>query len=614
MSSIFQHRHHGGGTPGSNGPKAFFQKLHRAFHPHRRPSISFSHAEDTWADSKRRRLSITSTSENKVGNRPLLALATGSFWRGGGESVRSADSVVKLQTSSSHHKHDRRRVAQEDGSLSLEHSRNTSKSDGRGGQSRNLDTRSNSTTDPFSPPELLALSDTIRAPLQESGTLGPEADKLILFLEWALATEINPPHLPGHDHRIEFKTIQHAHLDKLVSEIIIAGKRLPNVRWPLSQSVDLAEQLQRVWRARFKARYFMIDEQRTTQLVTKGGLQGVCWSNPFSPGLASPISPKTVPPLARIKAQETWEVRQPKLRVNNGKLAAAEGQLEGDDSFRAGDWWLTMACARRDGMVGTEEEKVSKGRYNVFTLPLLSGKEEDIYGHGNSTKYVRTGGLKDMHVELLTLVGKHLRVLRGYLLRSGMAPRTGVRFDGIWKLGSYRHRLDLGSGEYKLELSLERVNNGQQMEMREVLKVPRPSQMDEWNLFEKLEADKVRQAQGEAVAYAWKCEREAGKAEREMWRRANRFRESVSAASVLAIPEGVGKKSEGMGMGILGGPVISLMEAGKVRERAEEARKERKRVRMGSKASTVVYDVTSGIAAEEVAKGEGGKRAPTRIS
>ncbi|KAK0669692.1 hypothetical protein QBC41DRAFT_105860 [Cercophora samala] len=599
MTSIFHsHRHHGGGTPGSNGPKAFFQKIHHAFH-HRRPSISHSTAEDTWADSKRRRLSITSTSDTKVGNsgRPLLALATGSFWRN--DALRSAaDSDDKLPPPS----HDRRRVAQEDGSFSLEHSRHTSKSDGRNGGGQNgggVDTRSSSTTDPFSPAELLTLSDNVRASLAESSTPGPDAPSLISFLEWALTAETTPPHHPSHDHRIEIKTIQHAHLDKLVSEIIRAGKSLPaEPRWPLSHCIDLAEALQRAWRVRFKARYFMIDEHRTTQLVTRGGLQGVCWSNADSP---SPISPKTVPP------QEKWQVAQPTLKVDDDgsgkKTTGAEGQLEGDDSFQAGDWWLTMACARRDGMVGTEEERVSKGRYNVFTLPLLSGREEDIGGHGNRSRYVRTGGLREMHVELLGLVGKQVRVLRGYLLRSGIAPAVGVRFDGIWKLASYRHKLDLGTGEYKLELALERVANKQKL-MREVLKVPRPSQMDEWNLFEKLEADKVRQVQGEAASYAWKLQREEARVEREMWKRAHKFRESISSASVLnsagSEEKGARRKSE----------ALKMISPGKVKERADEARAERKKVRMGSKASTVVYDVTTGEALEE----NGVKRLPTRIS
>ncbi|KAK4180033.1 hypothetical protein QBC36DRAFT_49776 [Triangularia setosa] len=609
MSSFFHpHRQHGSGTPEFNGPKAFFQKLHQAFHPHHRPSISFSHAEDTWVNSKQRRHSISSTSETKVGSRPLLALTTRSFWRNAGESVSGADSV-KLQSSSSHHRHEnRRRVAQEDGGFSLEQSRHTSKSDGRsggGGQNGNIDTRSSSTADPFSPSELLSLSDTIRTSLSENGTLGPEAGKLASFLEWALASETAHPHHPNHDHRIEFKTIQHAHLDKLISEIIFTGKEIPNPRWPLSQSVDLAEQLQRTWQARFRARYFMIDENRTTQLVKRGGaLQGVCWSNSFS-SPTSPISPKTVvPPFAATtqKKQQPWQVTQPKLRVDDGKPTAGEGQLESDDSFQTGDWWLTMPCARRDGMVGTEEEKVSKGRYNVFTLPLLSGKEEDIYGQGTTTRYVRTGGLRDMHVELLGLVGKQVRVLRGYLLQSGMAPRVGVRFDGIWKLASYRHKLDLGTGEYKLELSLERISG--QTPMREVLKVPRPSQMDEWNLFEKLEADKVRQTAGEAAAYAWKLQREEARVEREMWKRAHKFRSSISAGSALSISTasvlsggGPGGERQGAAGRKKSEAAIKMIPPEKVKERAEEVRAERsekKRVRMASEASTVVIDDTTG--------------------
>ncbi|KAK4662046.1 uncharacterized protein QC763_710130 [Podospora pseudopauciseta] len=565
MSSIFRFsRHRGGGTPEPNGPKAVLQRIHEVFHPHHRhSSISFSQAEDTWADSQRRRLSITSTSDTTVNNssRPGLAIRTGSFWRN--DPLRSAaaaddDDDGKLAPPS----HDRRRVAQEDGSFSLQQSRHTSKSDKQGGQSSGVDTRSSSTTDPFSPSELLTLSDTIRSSLPDS-LLFPDpsepTQQLISFLEWALTAETTPPHHPSHDHRIEFNTIQHAHLDKLLSEILLTGKSLlpptttPN--WPLSQCIDLADSLQRAWRRRFKERYFRIDESRTRQLLTKGGLQGVCWSddNPCPSGENSPS------PVMPRQEQEKW---RPRL----------------------------------------------EGRYNVYTLPLLSGREEDIGGHGNRSKYVRTGGLKEMHVKLITLVGKEVRVLRGYLLRSGIAPGVGVRFDGIWKLASYRHKLDLGTGEYKLELGLERVANGQRA-MREVLKVPRPSQIDEWDLFEKLEADKVRQVQGEAASYAWRMQREEARVEREMWKRAHRFRESIcSLGSGGSFVEGLGgvmrKRSEVVLMTVLPAP------PGKVKGGGDEARK---KVRMDSRASTVVYDVSTGEAWEE-GEEEGVKRSSTRIS
>lgn len=65
-----------------------------------------------------------------------------------------------------------------------------------------------------------------------------------------------------------------------------------------------------------------------------------------------------------------------------------------------------------------------------------------------------------MYVKLIMLVGKEVRVLRGYLFWSGIVLGVGVWFDGIWKLVSYRYKLDLGMGEYKFELGLERVVNG----------------------------------------------------------------------------------------------------------------------------------------------------------
>jgi hypothetical protein len=79
--------------------------------------------------------------------------------------------------------------------------------------------------------------------------------------------------------------------------------------------------------------------------------------------------------------------------------------------------------------VGSALEKPTKGRYGVSALPLLEGKEEHI--EGNTVKYVREGTLSQMHISLICQVGKPIRILRGYRLRSFLAPKAGVRYDGL---------------------------------------------------------------------------------------------------------------------------------------------------------------------------------------
>ncbi len=95
----------------------------------------------------------------------------------------------------------------------------------------------------------------------------------------------------------------------------------------------------------------------------------------------------------------------------------------------ANRWWLNIACAYRDGIVGNEVEKPTKGQYGMSALPLLTGREE--VQEGNRVRYIREGNLPDMHNSLITQTGNQIRILRGYRLKSIYAPAAGVRYDGL---------------------------------------------------------------------------------------------------------------------------------------------------------------------------------------
>jgi len=92
-------------------------------------------------------------------------------------------------------------------------------------------------------------------------------------------------------------------------------------------------------------------------------------------------------------------------------------------------WWLNITCAERDGIVADSSEKLTKGRYGIPALPLLSGREEA--GPGNTLQYIREGNARDMHVSLLLQVGRQIRILRGHGLKSIFAPQAGLRYDGL---------------------------------------------------------------------------------------------------------------------------------------------------------------------------------------
>lgn len=93
----------------------------------------------------------------------------------------------------------------------------------------------------------------------------------------------------------------------------------------------------------------------------------------------------------------------------------------------------------------------------------------------------------------------------------------------------YGCKLDSGINKYKLELTLERAPD--QPPFQDICKVPKPSQLDDWALYEKLEGDKVRSLQGESSYLEWTLKRQEEKVDREDWQRARLFRASFSVGA-----------------------------------------------------------------------------------
>ncbi|KAI1134153.1 PUA-like domain-containing protein [Hypoxylon sp. FL0543] len=369
---------------------------------------------------------------------------------------------------------------------------------------------------------LLELSDQIRASLQRTKTAHPHADKLSAFLEAALRDSELRPGRPT----LDFETIEYARLDKLVAEVLDLAE---TVSVPSSHNLHLvggagkgatggerkemeeavpclsryradmanAKALLRVWRRRFREPYFMMDQHRAALLVGEGRLKDVSFNSSLAYELGKWCT-KVGPPIS---------------------------ELEGNLQFDPGHWWLNITCAERDGIVDSSFERSTKGRYGINTLPLLTGHEEMM--RPNKYKYIREGRARDMHIALISQVGRQIRVLRGYRLKSILAPAAGVRYDGLFTIRQYGYRQDSKTGLYRLELTLERVPD-QKKSMEEIQSIPRPSQLDDWNLYEKLEGGKIKLVQGDTSYLEWKLRLQEEKIDREDWRRARLFRASFS--------------------------------------------------------------------------------------
>ncbi|KAK3942430.1 hypothetical protein QBC46DRAFT_352414 [Diplogelasinospora grovesii] len=367
---------------------------------------------------------------------------------------------------------------------------------------------------------LVELSDSIRTSLAEYNDLGPDAKKLAGFLDATLTSETT-----GESRRIDFQSIKVARLDKMLADIIEHGKHAPVLLQEQLEVANKAAGLQRLWRARFKAEYFQIDDIRTIEMAQFGRLKQVSFSGPTQ---------------QNPTAQTGW-------KVDETAICPSTDLEDNDSKFRPGQWWLNIACAYRDGIVGCDRERPTTGRYGVTALPLLTGTEEKLRekDHDIAVRYIRQGTMADMHVSLLSQTGRQMRILRGYQLRSTYAPSAGVRYDGVWKLGNFGIKLDD-------------------------------------KLYEKLETEKVRKWSGKAFEFEWKVQKEEDRLEREQWQRMRDFRKSIGGAVRSATP-GLQQNLHDLGTAMKVALKRDIKE--KVEEGEREAEREAERENRGRKST-----------------------------
>ncbi|KAI0159362.1 PUA-like domain-containing protein [Pestalotiopsis sp. NC0098] len=355
-----------------------------------------------------------------------------------------------------------------------------------------------SADEPWDKAALLKLSDSVRASIRHDESLGPDASKLSAFLEAVIKDE------ERKHPTMSFDTIEHARLDKLLEELLhfsgLMKAASHKVELPLRFRVDIAhsKKLRVLWRHRFREQYVMIDQLRCAVMVKGGRLKEVSFTSAVAYDLGM------------------WQTA-------SSNLVGAE---EGNQTFEPGHWWLNIVCAQRDGIVGGPMEKATSGLYGITALPLLTGREEIQSRNPNFVKYIREGGPLDMHIPLISKVGRQIRVLRGYRLKSVFAPQAGLRYDGLYTIRQYGTKLNELTNIHRLELTLERVEG--QKAMEQLNRFPKPSQLDDWRLYEKLEGDKIKLTEGDAKFFEWSVQRDQDRREREDYKRDCEFRASFS--------------------------------------------------------------------------------------
>ncbi|UKZ80605.1 hypothetical protein TrVFT333_008367 [Trichoderma virens FT-333] len=238
--------------------------------------------------------------------------------------------------------------------------------------------------------KLLELSDDIRSHLVQDASLGPRAGVVKRALRELVRDESSA--IPA----IGFATIQNARLDKLLSDILTLGHQQASSHLRPRIDTDMAERLQRLWMARFREKYFNVDQTRHQNLSNTGTLKDVVFNNITSDG---------------------WELWQ-------AKECRTLSELEWNLQFKPGQY-----------------------------------------------------------------------VIRRYSQKQNLQTRL-----------------------HRTIVTLERISG--QPNIVDLAKVPRPSQMDDWVLFEKLEGEMIRQHRGEQSFLDWKLMKAQERMEQRQWRRA----------------------------------------------------------------------------------------------
>jgi hypothetical protein len=92
-----------------------------------------------------------------------------------------------------------------------------------------------------------------------------------------------------------------------------------------------------------------------------------------------------------------------------------------------------------------------------------------------------------------------------------------------YKIKNYSHVFDIVERKHRLEVTLERLAGQEPVDAQ----VPRPSQIDDWHLFEKHEVEVVKQRKGDHGYNEFKLLKEEERHTRERWRQSADFRASL---------------------------------------------------------------------------------------
>ncbi len=144
---------------------------------------------------------------------------------------------------------------------------------------------------------------------------------------------------------------------------------------------------------------------------------------------------------------------------------------------------------------------------------LQNGEEVDEAEQPDTTKFTQQGTYAQMHRGLMLTRGRTIRLLRGASLKSNYAPEVGIRYDGLYVVKTWSMKMSTIDivDTYKCDIRFERVKH--QMPLN--LSVPKPSQRDEWKLYEEMVGSDFRARKGDLEYSRWREFEDKQRAEKE---------------------------------------------------------------------------------------------------
>ncbi|KAI5367416.1 putative PUA-like superfamily, SRA-YDG superfamily protein [Septoria linicola] len=221
--------------------------------------------------------------------------------------------------------------------------------------------------------------------------------------------------------------------DILYSRIHLAVSMVAGLatRWP-RKLIEKCDLLKEVWSERF-------GRLQDILLYEPGGrLHGIC-------------KPEDVD---KEKLVVKW------LKTPGVRLSPMVARKAGHLGFEPGDWWISPLFAYRDGIIdsGSSEGGIVCDGEAAYAV-VMTGGDEVFGGDGETIRYrARSNDPGRYRLSAASIESRHpIRILRSHTLNSMWKPRTGLRYEGLYKITGWSVKHNTRTNEVDFVVKFRRL-------------------------------------------------------------------------------------------------------------------------------------------------------------